>query len=166
MDEGPVYCFHKTDILESDNKINLEQKLTSLCIKNIKNDLKNILNKKITPANQNNAQASYCSKINKLSGRVNFQKDTTKEIIQKYKAFIGWPGLFFEKNNIDIKVHGLEEYRTNEVDLSGDRFKFFSNGLVAKTVDSAIVITYLQFPGKRIISASDAANSYARFFKE
>src|SRR6056300_1351141 len=24
MDEGPVYCFHKTDILESDNKINLE----------------------------------------------------------------------------------------------------------------------------------------------
>ena len=166
MDEGPVYCFHKTDILESDNKINLEQKLTSLCIKNIKNDLNNILNKKIIPADQDNAQASYCSKIDKLSGRVNFQKDTTKEIIQKYKAFIGWPGLFFEKNNIDIKVHGLEEYRTNEVDLSGDRFKFFSNGLLAKTVDSAIVITHLQFPGKRIISASDAANSYARFFKE
>src|SRR6056300_1980219 len=103
MDEGPVYCFHKTDILESDNKINLEQKLTSLCIKNIKNDLNNILNKNIIPTNQDNAQASYCSKINKLSGRVNFQKDTTKEIIQKYKAFIGWPGLFFEKNNIDIK---------------------------------------------------------------
>src|SRR5210317_2144224 len=132
MDEGPVYCFHKTDILESDNKINLEQKLTSLCIKNIKTDLNNILNKNIIPANQDNAQASYCSKINKLSGRVNFQKDTTKEIIQKYKAFIGWPGLFFEKNNIDIKVHGLEEYRPNKFILRGEDLNFFRMGWLQK----------------------------------
>ena len=29
-----------------------------------------------------------------------------------------------------------------------------------------IVITHLQFPGKRIIPASDAANSYTKFFEE
>jgi methionyl-tRNA formyltransferase len=47
----------------------------------------------------------------------------------------------------------------------GIDLNFFRMGCIAKTVDSAIVITHLQFPGKRIISASDAANSYARFFK-
>jgi len=38
--------------------------------------------------------------------------------------------------------------------------------LLTKTIDSMIVITHLQFPGKGIISASDASNSYAKFFEE
>ena len=41
-----------------------------------------------------------------------------------------------------------------------------SNGLVVKTINSAIVITHIQFPGKRIIPAGDASNSYAKFFEE
>ena len=32
MDEGPVYSFHRQEILASDNKDTLEKKLTSLCI--------------------------------------------------------------------------------------------------------------------------------------
>ena len=35
-----------------------------------------------------------------------------------------------------------------------------------KTMDSYIVITHLQFPGKAIITSADAANSYAEFFEE
>ena len=33
-----------------------------------------------------------------------------------------------------------------------------------KTLDKAIVITYLQFPSKKIISSSDAFNAYRDFF--
>jgi methionyl-tRNA formyltransferase len=35
MDEGPIYCFHEVEILNQENKRDLENKLTSLCIKNI-----------------------------------------------------------------------------------------------------------------------------------
>ena len=45
-----------------------------------------------------------------------------------------------------------------------DNFTFYKNGMTVKTVDSSIVITHLQFPGKKIITAADAANSYAAFF--
>ena len=166
MDEGPVYCFHEIDILESDNKIDLEKKLVSMCIKNLGNDLNNIFNNKLTPNNQNNNEASYCSKIDKLSGKIDLRKESTKEIFQKYKAFIGWPGLYFEKNNVAIKIHGLEECKGNNKDLAVNSFRFTPHGLLTKTSDSMIVITHLQFPGKRIIPALDAANSYAKFFEE
>ena len=166
MDEGPVYGFHETEILRYENKRDLENKLTSLCIKNIASDLNNIFQKKLTPIEQNNSKASYCKKINKLSGKIDFSKENTADILQKHKAYIGWPGLYFEKNNLVIKIHELVEYKDNKEDVETKAFRFLSNGLVVKTLDSQIVITYLQFPGKRIISAADAANSYAKFFEE
>ena len=166
MDEGPVYCSHEIKILKSDNKIDLENKLVSLCVKNIENDLSNILNNKLVLKEQNADEASYCSKIDKLSGNTDFKKESTKEIFQKFKAFIGWPGLYFEKNNIAIKIHGLKEYNSNNETFKESNFKFISEGLAVKTNDSMIVITHLQFPGKRIISALDAANAHAEFFEK
>jgi methionyl-tRNA formyltransferase len=166
MDEGPVYCFHEIEILGPESKKDLENKLTSLCIKNIANDLNNIFHNRLVPLEQNDSEASYCKKINKLSGKIEFNKEHTADIFKKHKAYIGWPGLYFEKNNIAIKIHGLEEYKGNIEDLNLNSFKFISQGLAVKTVDSVIVITYLQFPGKRIITAADAANSYIKFFEE
>ena len=46
----------------------------------------------------------------------------------------------------------------------GKIIKFDTSGLYIKTIDGAIVITYLQFPSKKIISTSDAFNSYRDFF--
>ena len=166
MDEGPVYCSHEIKVLKSDNKIDLENKLVSLCVKNIENDLNNILNNKLALKEQNDNEASYCSKIDKLSGKTDFTKESTKVIFQKFKAFIGWPGLYFEKNNIAIKIHGLKEYNSNKETFKESNFKFISEGLAVKTYDSVIVITHLQFPGKRIISALDAANAHAEFFEK
>ena len=166
MDEGPVYCSYEIEILESDNRVDLENKLVSLCIKNLQNDLHNILNRRLILIKQNNNDASYCSKIDKLSGKIDFTKESTKEIFQKFKAFVGWPGIYFEKNNIPIKIHGLEEYKGSKEDFKENDFRFISKGLAIKTSDYMIVVTYLQFPGKRIISAADAMNSHAKFFEK
>ena len=166
MDEGPVYCSYEIRVLKSDNKIDLENKLVSLCIKNLGNDLHNILNNKLALIEQNNDEASYCSKIDKLSGKIDFTKESTKEIFQKFKAFVGWPGLYFKKNNIAIKIHGLEEYKGNKEAFKNESFRFIPEGLAVKTSDSVIVVTHLQMPGKRIISASDAVNSHAKFFEK
>ena len=166
MDEGPVYCFHEIEILKSDSKIDLEHKLTSLCIKNLGNDLNNIFKNKLALVNQKNDEASYCKKIDKLSGKIDFTKESTKVIFQKFKAFVGWPGIYFEKNNMQIKIHGLEEYNGAKDGFKENDFRFISEGLAIKTIDHMIVVTYLQFPGKRIISAADAMNSHTKFFEK
>ena len=166
MDEGPVSYLHDVEILGMDSRRDLENKLTSLCIQNIVNDLNNIFSKRVIPIEQNNADVSYCKKIDKLSGKIEFSKENTSVILQKHKAYFGWPGLYFKKNNTLIKIHGLEEYQGNVEDLEIKFYKFIPKGLVVKTADALIVITHLQFPGKRIIPAADAANSYTKFFEE
>ena len=62
--------FHKQEILNDDNKNTLEDKLTSLAIKNIEKDLSDIYLDKIVPIKQGSKNISYCKKIDKLSGRI------------------------------------------------------------------------------------------------
>ena len=166
LDEGPVFIFHKLKILDSDNRKSLEQKLTSLCIENIEDDLSNIFEGKLAPVDQNEDNASYCKKIDKLSGKISFKDEKTDTILRKYKAYFGWPGLYFEKNNLMIKIHGITVDCENNEILKDSDYIFNNTGLKVKTMDSYIVITHLQFPGKAIITSTDAANSYAEFFEE
>ena len=58
----------------------------------------------------------------------------------------------------------MHELKDAESAISGEIINFDSNGIVVKTRDTAIVITHLQFPNKKIISAQDANNSYSDFF--
>jgi len=166
LDEGPVYSSYEHEILISDSKIDLEEKLVVLCTQNLGKDLRDIYSKTITPVPQKNDEATYCKKIDKLSGLINFSTESAEMIFQKYKAFFGWPGIYFIKNNIVINIHGLRGFDKNECSHMDRQFKFIKNGLAVKTIDKTIVITHLQFPGKRIISSSDAANSYSKFFQE
>ena len=166
LDEGPVYSSYEHEILISDSKIDLEEKLAVLCTQNLGKDLRDIYSKKIAPVPQRNDEASYCKKIDKLSGLINFSTESAEMIFQKYKAFFGWPGIYFIKNNIVINIHGLREFDERDFSHMDKQFKFIKNGLAVKTIDKTIVITHLQFPGKRIISSSDAANSYSNFFQE
>ena len=166
MDEGPIYSKHSIPIEVNDNKKTLEEKLTKKSIDIIESELKNIFKKKLIPKEQDQKQAQYCNKITKLSGRVDFAKETSESIIKKFNAFYGWPGIFFERKNIVIKIHGLELLdKFSNIKFSED-IKFLANGIAFKTKDKPIVITYLQFPGKQIISSKNAINSYAEFFKK
>ena len=165
MDEGPIYSKYSVPIEVNDNKKTLEEKLTKKSISIIESDLKNIFIKKLIPKEQDQKQVQYCTKITKLSGRVEFTKETSESIIKKFNAFYGWPGIFFERNNIAIKIHGIEPLdKFSNIKFSKD-IKLLPSGLAFKTKDKPIVITHLQFPGKQIISSKDAINSYAEFFK-
>tara|TARA_Y100000766_G_scaffold83468_1_gene70976 strand:- start:1114 stop:2034 length:921 start_codon:yes stop_codon:yes gene_type:complete len=166
LDEGPVYFFHKEKILEKDNKNTLEEKLTSLAVKNIDKDLSNIYLGKSAPIEQGSKNISYCKKIDKVSGKITLDQEETDSIFRKYKAYYGWPGLYFEFKGFKIKIHGIDVKINKNTDLVTNKFYFQDNFLHAKTVDGYIVITHLQFPGKGIISSKDAANSHANFFSD
>ena len=63
-----------------------------------------------------------------------------------------------------IKVHGMAESRDAFDCPPGSFIKIDKDGITFKTRDTSIVITYLQFPNKNIISSRDAFNSYQDFF--
>ena len=166
LDEGPIYCAEQITIPENADKHILETELTKAANKVLFTTLLEVAKNKKVPIAQDDAAASYCKKITKSSGKVNFIDEDASSVIRKFNAFKDWPGIFFEKNNVVIKIHGIkllsEILHTNE---SKDFF-FCADGLAVKTSSSTLVITHLQFPGKNIIASKDAANSYADFFTD
>ena len=63
------------------------------------------------------------------------------------------------------KIHGISNTKENSDGPAGSIYKIIKDGIYINTIDFVIVITNLQFPNKKKISALDAYNSYLPFFK-
>jgi len=162
LDEGPVFEVSEIEISQSDNRISLEKKLVAKA-KEVVVDIIQRISSGLQPVSQNESEASYCSKITKEDGKINF-KETAKEIINKYRAFSGWPGTFFEYKDTVIKVHGISATKEESDGIPGSILCVTKDGIHIKVNDSVIVITHIQLPGKKIINSADIYNSYKDFF--
>ena len=164
LDSGDIYKSFKTSIDQHDNKISLERKLTDLCIENICQILHDIEFQRLKPIKQDSSIASYCNKLLKTNSLVDFN-DKSENIMNKFRAYFEWPGLTFSHNNVPIKIKNLAQVDKQSNDKPGSIYKIDKSGIYVNTIDKMIVITNLQFPNKKKISALDAFNSYLSFFK-
>ena len=112
---------------------------------------------------QNHSKATYCNKVLKHESEINFNDGSTN-IINKYRAYIEWPGIYFNYKNKVIKIHKIEKTNENSSDIPGTVHKIDKTGLFINTSDKVVVITYLQFQNKNIISSNDLYNSHKDFF--
>ena len=162
LDEGPVFDVSEVEICDSDNRTSLEKKLVTTAKSNIVDVIQKISNG-LKPIPQGDNNVSYCRKITKEDGRINFE-ETAKEIFNKYRAFSGWPGTYFQYKDTTIKIHGMHIIKLDNDGTPGSILDVTKDGIYIKVIDSVIVITHLQFPGKKIINSSDIYNSYKDFF--
>ena len=163
LDAGQIIASFKCNILENDNKVSLEKKLTELSIEKINEVLINVKSNNISLVFQNEDAASYCKKINKADGMINFDQPS-KLIYDTFRAYKEWPETTFEYKNKLIKIHGLQISSKQSQGDPGTIALFDKTGIYINTIDLMIVITHLQFPNKKSISSIDAFNSYKDFF--
>ena len=163
LDAGKVIKCFEVPINKNDNKSSLEKKLTKLSILNLEKVITDFYSNKTIPIDQEHDKASYCKKILKEDSIINFEESAEK-IFAKFRAYNEWPGICFIHKNKVIKIHGLEISSIKSPGSPGDIINFTNAGLTIKTCDYDIVITHLQFPNKKIITAEDAYNSYRQFF--
>ena len=163
LDEGDCIERYEMQVCDDHNKVTLEEGLCNLAIENIFTVLSNINQNNFGLSKQNNEASSYCKKIIKQDSLINFDM-SSDEIYNKFRAYYEWPGIAFEHKNTIVKIKGMYVLDKNNTCLGNEIFKFDKLGLAVKTADKTIVITYLQFPNKNIISSTDAFNSYKEFF--
>lgn len=163
LDEGKIIKVFTLDIVETHNKTSLENDLCDLAIKNMDDVFGLVFSNKILLNAQDDASASYCSKIKKSDSIINFAENAY-EIINKYRAYSEWPGLAFMHKDVMVKIHGMDLYHEDLPGTSGAIVRFDKTGIYFKTRSGTIVITYLQLPNKNKISSADAYNSYREFF--
>jgi len=164
LDAGDIIALFNIKINQEDNKLTLEERLTKKCIKELPRIIDLIMSDEIKFIKQDHSNASYCNKIVKSDAIINL-KEKSKNIINKFRAYYEWPGLSFIYKDINIKIHGIEDTTIKSNDEPGTVHKLSKTGLYLNTSDFVIVITYLQFPNKKIISSSDVYNSYRDFFQ-
>jgi len=163
MDEGDIIEKFPILIHDSWNKTDLENALSDKSVEKIIEVLNNIYNNNYSLEKQDHDKASYCYKVQKQDSIVDFN-NSSFSILNKFRALNEWPGLSFMHKEISIKIHNLHVEPCDLNFTPGEIISFNKYGIKIKTLDSSIVITYLQFPNKKIISSQDAFNSYKGFF--
>lgn len=104
LDAGPIVAVEKFPL---DNQITtpeLKEKLTEVGAELLTKILPDYLEGKIEPVEQDESKATHCKKISKADGEIKMS-DTDESKWTKYRAYFGWPGIFyFDENGKRNKV--------------------------------------------------------------
>jgi methionyl-tRNA formyltransferase len=107
LDSGPILGLKKVSIGIETTKLELKNKL----IEEGSNLLLEILSKieggQINKINQNENEATFCKKIKKEDGLI-YPDENDLVNWNKYRAFVGWPGVYFfttkKDKNVRVKI--------------------------------------------------------------
>jgi methionyl-tRNA formyltransferase len=94
LDSGPILAEEEIEIAINDTKEEIRDTLIGLGGNCLCDLLPKIQNKDLEPKQQDESQATFCRKIKKEHGEIDLLGDQ-KELWNKYRAFYGWPGIFF-----------------------------------------------------------------------
>ena len=105
LDSGPIIKEIEVPIDIDATKEELRASLIKLGGEALCSILPDIYNKNINPKYQEEEKATFCKKIKKEDGLIN-PSINQKENYNKYRAFYGWPGVYFftQKDNKDIRI--------------------------------------------------------------
>jgi methionyl-tRNA formyltransferase len=102
----------------------------------------------ITPKKQDETQASYCKKIKKSDGQIDFLDART--IYNKYRAFEGWPGIFAANGT---KFETLRLLDTQGSYSPGEIIGFEGEDVVVGCQSGTLQIGMIQPPSKKSMHA-------------
>ena len=94
LDTGPICNTYKISLENNLNAQDISEQLSSLAAEKILDNIDNILDDKAKFIEQNHAQATYASKIQKLEGKINWDENALN-IIGKINGLYPVPGAFF-----------------------------------------------------------------------
>ncbi len=104
----------------------------------------------IKPIKQNESEVSFCKKIKKDDGLVNFLD--AKKLYLKYKAYSYWPGVFLET---ELKLKDIELVEENSINKEGEILEISKEFIVVGCKNGSLKIKTLQAPSKKAISSVD-----------
>ncbi len=160
MDAGDILAQKKIEISIDDDFYSLSKKLEEEGKKLLYDTILKIEKNEITKISQNDEEATYCKKIFKKDGLINW-KESSFKIYNKIRAFVKWPVAFtyYEKNLIKI-------YKAKLTDLEydyqpGTIYRIDKKNFGVICGDKKLLkIEKLQIQGKKIVSAGDFLNGY------
>ena len=130
------------EVSEAFEKLSLiAAKLTITTLDNFEN---------IKPIKQNESQVSFCKKIKKEDGLIDFID--AKKLYLKYKAYSYWPGIFLES---ELKLKDIELNDEKSINNQGQILEINSDFIIVGCEKGSLKIKTLQAPSKKAMNAID-----------
>ncbi len=165
LDAGPIFAQRAVFIEADDNAQTLHDRLSSLGAELITETIKNIVDGKIkNPVPQDEKKATYCRKIKKQDGKIDFSEDAVA-IFNKVRAFTPWPSAyaFMEDGRRLVITKALPSEGSGEPGSVIKKERDFFE--VACGRDSLKVLR-VKPEGKREMSAADFLKGYSGKLKK
>ena len=152
MDSGDILIQREMDIDPSDDYFDLEDKLGKIGAEAIRDALLNFDQVYGNRIVQDDEKATYCTKIDKEMGRIDWNK-TSRQILDQIRALVGFPVAFFDYKGQNAKVHkaSLEDLKGKPGEILAANKK---DKIVIGTGDGSIRIEKIQFPGKKAMDTA------------
>ena len=148
LDSGDILAYQYLKITPTMEVSEAFEKLSQIAAELTITTLDNFEN--IKPLKQNEAEVSFCKKIKKEDGLVDFSD--AKKLILKYKAYSYWPGIFL---NSELKLKDIELYEESSVNKEGEILEISKDYILVACKKGSIKIKTLQAPSKKAISSVD-----------
>lgn len=162
MDAGPVYYKHELDIEPADDRHSLMEKMSHTIAKHVPRDLIHIIQNHRIPVPQDDSEATYCMKITKAEGLIDWKEDA--EIIhRKIRAFADWPTAYTFFKSKRLVIHKADVSPMNESLVQPGQVFAKEDRVLIQTGQGCLEPIILQPEGKKPQVLRDFMNGHPDF---
>ena len=166
LDEGPVYEMHECPLGKNDTLSMVEEKFIQLSEKKLVSFLDNLESGTINHQAQDETKATFSPKIDKRLLQIDWQGNSSTEIIRKINALGSKYGTHTFLGGKRIKIHKAQIFES-DINLDPGYISIKDDQLVVFCKDaSAILIEQVQMEGKNKVSGKDFMAGYISLIRE
>jgi len=154
LDCGPVFSAAELEIGSEENAGELHDRLASLGGELLVRDLEDILQRAISPVEQDESLTTYAAKIQKQDAELDWTLPAD-DLHRRIRAYNPAPGAFFFTNE-DVRVKVWEATLVRDVEAAAGSFvQYDSQGVIVACGTGGLKLSSLQIPGKRRAAANE-----------
>ena len=157
MDSGDIIYQEKVKIEENDNAGTLFDKLSVLGSKMIIKVLPDIINGTNKRIKQNENEVTYAYNITREEEHILFNK-STRDVYNHIRGLYPWPVGYTTLDDKKVKIYSSKIGTSTKYGELGEIINIYNDAIGVKTLDGEILITELQFEGKKRVSVKDYLN--------
>lgn len=158
MDAGGVADVERIRIENTNTAGRVREKMGFAAVPLLRRNLEAILQGGLVFEEQDPEQASYCRKLVKGDGAIDFSL-AAKAVYDRIRAFDPWPGSYFEHAGDRIKV-GAARLMPGSVGAAPGSVLSTGDGLEVACGEGVVIFGELQRPGGRMLPATEFLRGY------
>ncbi len=160
LDTGDMILVKRCAIESHDTSGSIYEKLQNLGPDALVDAVELIASDKATRTPQDNSLATYAHKLTKEEARIDWS-DSAEQIERNIRGYQPWPVATFEVADQVVKVWQAQISAESSNKQPGTVLNADKKGITISTGEGQIIITQLQPPGKKAMSAADFLNGRA-----